>query len=66
MDLGIQPGIERDPRNGSGLGVGRVHAGRAPECIARELVQQDRQGQRAFGAVGPGIAFARGGGQMNA
>src|SRR5690606_30927593 len=59
--LEIEAAADRAARHRQGAGVAREGGRRVAEHVARELVEQDDERQRAFGRVGPGLAGAFGG-----
>lgn len=64
LDLQVVPGLQRPPGDRPRQRIGGEGVACAPEHIARKLVQQDQQGQRAFRRLRPGIQFAPRGCEM--
>ena len=53
--LQVVPGLQRLPGDHPSQGIGGEGMARTAECVARKLVKQDQQGQRALRRRGPGI-----------
>lgn len=64
LDLQVMPGLQRAKSEHPRQRIGGEGMARAPEHIARKLVEQDQQGQRALRSLRPGIQFSPGGGEM--
>ena len=50
--------LQRLPGKVARQRIGREHMGSAAKTVARELVEQDHQRQRAFGMVDPVVELA--------
>src|SRR5690606_39436790 len=55
---------QRPAREGEGQRVGGEGVAGAAVDVARELVEQDHQGQRPFGRLEPAVQLAAGGGEV--
>lgn len=64
LDLQVVPGLQRPIGDHPRQRIGGEGVARAPEHIARILVEQDQQGQRAFRRLRPVIQFAPRGCEM--
>ena len=57
-------GLQRLPGEVTRQRIGREHMRRAAKTVARELVEQDHQRQRAFGMIDPVVKLAPRRGEM--
>src|SRR3546814_9268404 len=64
LDLRVEAGVDRARGVAPRQRVGGVGVAAATEAVARELVEQQEQRQRAVGAVHPGFQLAPGGGPV--
>ena len=64
LDLPVVPGFQRAAGDHPRQRIGGEGMPRAPEHIARKLVQQDEQGQRTVRRLCPSVQLATGGGEM--
>src|SRR3546814_10825011 len=62
--LRVEAGVDRARGVAPRQRVGGVGVAAATEAVARELVEQQEQRQRAVGAVHPGFQLAPGGGPV--
>ena len=64
VDRFVHAGLERALRKTERQRVGRIHMRRAAKAVARELVEQDHQRQRAIRLLHPVVEFASSGREM--